>query len=72
MSENVMIINMEHQPSGILEILEKHSVAPYYQNSGVDELLRAFPMTTTRNMAVKMFLLGYISGKRAERAKRKK
>ncbi|MGI6095013.1 MAG: hypothetical protein ACOYBL_06230 [Lachnospiraceae bacterium] len=38
----------------------------------MDEIAAASPGTTTRETARNMFLLGFIYGKRAERARRKK
>lgn len=60
------------QPTGIVKILDEQCSLPYYQDEGVYELLRADPFAVTRKMAVRMYLLGYIAGKRAERARRKK
>lgn len=67
-----MIKSMEFKPKGIVKMLDKQNTAPYCQNEKVDELLRTFPKQTTHEMAVHMFMLGYIEGKRAERARRKK
>lgn len=66
-----MIKSMEFKPKGIVKMLDKQDATPYYENEEVDELLRAFPKQTTHVMAVYMFMLGYIEGKRAERARRK-
>ncbi len=53
-------------------MVEKQSKLPYYECRGVDELLRAYPQSVTKAMAHSLFILGYIEGKRAERARRKK
>lgn len=66
------IINIEFHPTGIVEILDKQCSLPYYQDQGVYELLRADPNSVTRIMSIRMYFLGYIAGKRAERARRKK
>lgn len=63
--------NMEFKPKGIVKILDLQDLAPYFRCEGVDELLRAYPNQTTRVMAIHMFLLGYIEGKRADRKRRK-
>ncbi len=63
--------NMEFKPKGILKILDLQDPTPYFICEEVDELLRAYPNQTTRTMAVHMFLLGYIEGKRADRKRRK-
>lgn len=62
--------NMEFVPMGIVEMLDQQSITPYCMCSGVDELLRAYPYQTTHKMSVYMFQLGYIEGKRAERARK--
>lgn len=66
-----MIKSMEFEPKGIVEMLNKQKIVPYYISEGVDELLRDFPGQVTRKMAYYMFMLGYIEGKRADRARRK-
>lgn len=66
-----MIKNMEFEPKGIVKMLDMQDMIPYYVNEGVGELLRAFPKQVTHEMAVHMFMLGYIEGKRTERARRK-
>lgn len=65
------IVNMEFQPQGVVEMLKHQSLVPYYSCEGIYELLRKYP-PVTREMAESMFMLGYIQGKRAERAKRKR
>ena len=52
-------------------MLRKQSITPYCMSEGVDELLREFPNAATHKMAFYMFMLGYIEGKRADRARRK-
>ena len=63
---------MEFKQKGIMKILDKQDMAPYFTCEGVDELLRAYPQQVTRTLAIHMFLLGYIEGKRADRARRNK
>lgn len=69
-----MIISqsLEYQDSGTVKMINKQSLAPYYSCTGIDDLLRAYPQSVTRTTAVSLFLLGYIEGKRAEGARRKK
>lgn len=69
---SVIVKNMEFQETGVVQMVEKQSKLPYYECRGVDELLRAYPQSVTKAMAHSLFILGYIEGKRAERAKRKK
>lgn len=64
--------DMEFKPKGILKTLDKQDAGPYLRCEGVDELLRAYPGQFSRISAMQMFLLGYIEGKRAERARRSK
>ena len=64
--------NMEFQNTGVVEMLKKQDLSPYMQCNDIDEVLRKFPFETTRTMAIMMFMLGFIEGKRAERARRKK
>ena len=52
-------------------MLNHQSTKPFYENEEVDELLNAYPDQTTHKMAVSMFMLGFINGKRTERARRK-
>lgn len=66
-----MIKSMEFEPKGIVKMLRKQSITPYCMSEGVDELLREFPNAATHKMAFYMFMLGYIEGKRADRARRK-
>ncbi len=66
-----MTINLEFKSKGVVNMLKKQRTTPYYQDTNVDELLRAYPNQTTREMAVYMYMLGYINGKRAERVRRK-
>ena len=70
--EKYICKNMEFKEIGVVKMIEKQSAQPYYECRGVDELLRAYPQSVTRIMAHNLFLLGYIEGKRAERARRKK
>lgn len=64
-------MNMEFKETGVVEMLKYQDYAPYYNCQGIDELLRHEPFSVTRSMAQSLFMLGYIQGKRAERAKRK-
>lgn len=64
--------SLEYQDRGTVKMINKQSTAPYYSCAEIDDLLRAYPQSVTRTMAVALFLLGYIEGKRAERARRKK
>ena len=66
------IINMEFRPTGVVEMVNKQPLTPYYDCLGVYEILREYPHQTTYKAAVSLFMLGYIEGKRAERARRKK
>lgn len=66
------IINLGFKPQDVDEMLKHQKTTPYYECLAVDEILRAYPYETTLRMAIRMFLLGYIEGKRAERARRKK
>ncbi len=70
--EKYICKNMEFKEIGVVKMIEKQSAQPYYECRGVDELLRAYPQSVTRIMTHNLFLLGYIEGKRAERARRKK
>lgn len=65
-------INLEFQSQGIVGMLEHQDNTPYYQSLGVDELLRVYPDSVTHRMSTAMFMLGYIEGKRAERARRRR
>lgn len=67
-----MKVNMEFQKTGVVDMLDRQDATPYYQSEGVDEVLRTFPMNCTRRIAVLLYTLGYIEGKRAERARRKR
>ena len=67
-----MKLNMEYIDSGNITMLERQSMSPYYESGGVDDILRAFPHTVTRKTAQFLFMMGYIEGKRAERARRKR
>lgn len=67
-----MIKNMEFKPKGVVKMLNQQYIATYYRSEGVDELLRAFPGQMTRDAAFYMYMLGYIEGKRADRARRKR
>lgn len=66
-----MIKNMEFVSKGVVSMLDNQHLTPYLKSEGVDELLRTYPYQTTFKMAYYMFMLGYIEGKRAERAKKK-
>lgn len=66
-----MIKNMEFETKGTVKMLDKQSITPFCMSEGADELLREFPNDVTYKMALYMFLLGYIEGKRADRARRK-
>lgn len=65
-----MIKNKEFVSKSVVYILGEQDVTPYYEDENVDALLRAYPNQTTHKMAVYMYMLGYINGKRAERRKR--
>ena len=67
-----MKLNMEHIDGGNIAMLERQYMDPYYESGGVDDILRAFPGTVTMKTAQFLFMMGYIEGKRAERARRKK
>lgn len=67
-----MIKNMEFVSKGVVAMLDNQSLTPYFKSEGVDELLRTYPNQTTFKMASYIFMLGYIEGKRAERARKKK
>lgn len=41
-------------------------------SSKLDDILEARPFSCTKDTAIDIFMLGYIHGKRAERARRKK
>lgn len=64
-------MNKEFVFHGAAEILQYQDARPYYESDGVRDLLEANNMQTTYRMALSMFLMGYIEGKRAERARRK-
>ncbi len=66
-----MTINLEFKSKGVVNMLKNQRTTPYYQDTNVDELLRAYPNQTTRDMEVYMYMLGYINGKRMERVRRK-
>ncbi len=66
------IINLGFKPQDVDKMLKHQKITPYYECLAVDEILRTYPYETTSRMAKRMFLLGYIEGKRAERARRKK
>ncbi len=65
-----MVKNIEIVPTGIEKILEQQDIVPYLKNTGVDEVFRNHPDEVTHKTAVLLFMLGYIDGKRAERARR--
>ena len=67
-----MIKNMEFKPKGVVKMLNQQIVTPYCHSEGVDELLRAFPGQMTHDAAFYMYTLGYIEGKCADRARRRK
>lgn len=56
---------------GDAEILKYQDIGPYFESNGVEDLLKANNMETTRAMALSMFMMGYIEGKRAERARKR-
>lgn len=64
-------MNMEFKETGVIEMLKHQDYSPYYNCQCVDELLRNNPFSVTRSMAQSLFMLGYIQGKRAERARRR-
>lgn len=66
------IVNREFKDTGIVRLLLKQNISPYRKSVGVSEILRTFPYTTTQKTAYCMYMLGYMEGKRAERARRKR
>lgn len=68
----VMRQSLEYQDNGTVEMLTHQDYAPYHASHRVDDLLRTYPQSVTRVMAQSLYMLGYIEGKRAERARRKK
>lgn len=64
-------MNVEFKETGVVEMLKHQDYSPYYNCQCVDELLRNNPFSVTHNMAQSLFILGYIQGKRAERARRR-
>lgn len=66
------IISLEFVPTGVEEMLDKQVLDPFYQSVGVDEILRNHPYEATRKVAIQLYMLGYIDGKRADRARRRK
>lgn len=67
-----MKLKMEYVDGGNIAMLERQYMDPYYESVGVDDILRAFPNAVTMKTAQFLFMMGYIEGKRAERARRKK
>lgn len=65
-------MNIEFKETGVVEMLSHQDFSPYYHCRGIDELLRHKPFSVTKSMAQSLFMLGYIQGKRAERAGRRK
>lgn len=65
-------MKIEFKEIGVVEMLRYQDFSPYYNCQGIDELLRHEPFSVTRSMAQSLFILGYIQGKRAERARRHK
>lgn len=65
-------MNIEFKETGVVEMLRHQDFSLYYNCLGIDELLRHEPFSVTRSMARSLFMLGYIQGKRAERARRHK
>lgn len=65
-------VSFGYQDSGAAGLVLRQPVTPYYECSGVDDILRAYPGTVARKTAFSLFMLGYIEGKRAERKRRKK
>lgn len=65
-------MNIEFKETGVVEMLSHQDFSPYYHCRGIDELLRHKPFSVTKSMAQSLFMLGYIQGKRAERARRRK
>ena len=65
-------MNIEFKETGVVEMLSHQDFSPYYHCRGLDELLRHKPFSVTKSMAQSLFMLGYIQGKRAERARRRK
>lgn len=56
----------------VLEMLEHQDDTPLYTNKAVDRLLGNYLCIVPIKTALNMFMLGYIEGKRAERARREK
>lgn len=67
-----MTMSLEFVPTGIERILKKQSITAYANSTNVDEILRNHPNEVTREVSYLLYTLGYIEGKRAERAKRSK
>lgn len=65
-------MNIEFKETGVVEMLSHQDFSPYYHCRGIDELLRHKPFSVTKSVAQSLFMLGYIQGKRAERARRRK
>lgn len=65
-------MNIEFKETGVVEMLSHQDFSPYYHCRGIDELLGHKPFSVTKSMAQSLFMLGYIQGKRAERARRRK
>lgn len=65
-------MNIEFKETGVVEMLRHQDFSSYYNCLGIDELLRHEPFSVTRSMAQSLFMLGYIQGKHAERARRHK
>lgn len=62
----------EYLDNGTVKMLKRQSSQPYYESKGVDDILRRYPYTVTKQTAYYLFMMGYIEGKRAERARRKR
>lgn len=66
--------NPYHKNPTMRMLGNNHYVGPLNQESlsQIDEILEARPFSCTRSTSMDIFMLGYIHGKRAERARRKR
>ena len=58
-------------PRTDLQIIDYQCVGPFLKSQAVREYMKEHRFSATYDCASTMFLLGYIAGKRAERARRK-
>lgn len=66
-----MRIGTETTHMSLVEMLEHQSRVPMARCEGAQELLGNYLCIVPIKVAIHMFLLGYIEGKRVERARRK-